>query len=149
MPDGSRGREPFEEVLDTLPALGGGAGAGGSDDMGNAVVCGWTAPWVNWFIDEGLCWRLADMSSCQPHCFLSSVLMKPTRQPVSCRILSKIWSTSSCSLLVARHSAAMARDRRATLATPLEVLVKLENEGKNSPILDVRHDAANELRIAH
>lgn len=54
----------------------------------------------------------------QPHFCFNSVLTKPTRQPVSCRILSNIWSTSSCSRRSVRGSAAMASDLSATLATP-------------------------------
>ena len=64
------------------------------------------------------CWRSAS-SSTQPHFSLSSLWRKPIRQPVSFLIFSNIWRTSSCSLRSMRHSAAIARDRRATLATPL------------------------------
>ena len=57
--------------------------------------------------------------SSQPHVCLSSFWRKSTLQPVSRLIFWKICNTSSCSLRLVRHSAAIASDLKATLATPL------------------------------
>ena len=57
--------------------------------------------------------------SSQPHVCLSSLWRKSTLQPVSRLIFWNICSTSSCSLRLVRHSAAIASDLKATLATPL------------------------------
>lgn len=63
------------------------------------------------------------IASSQPHVCLSSLWRKSTLQPVSRLIFWKICNTSSCSLRLVRHSAAIASDLKATLATPLPGVV--------------------------
>lgn len=67
------------------------------------------------------CWGGAASLSCHCHLLLRSLTIKSTFHPVSLCIFEKISSTSSCSRRITRHSAAIANDRNATLATPLSL----------------------------
>ena len=88
-------------------------------------------------------------STFQPHFSFNSVCMKPTRQPVSLRILSRRCKTSSCSRRSTRHSAAIASERRATLATPLETSQTHhpKRPEPNRPVFDMSNDSTELMRV--
>ena len=65
------------------------------------------------------CW------SFQPHVLISPSITNWMRHPVSLWILLTMVMTSSCSARETRHSPAWARERRATLATPLQKYQRL------------------------
>ena len=82
------------------------------------------------------CWYCSSLF--HPHFSFNSLCRNPVRHPVSFWILSKISSTSSCSRRETRHSAAMARDLMATLATPLHQVSNLRLlEGSGSLYLSL------------
>ena len=58
----------------------------------------------------------------QPHPFLSSISTAPKRQPFLLLILSRISRTSLCSVGLVRTLAAIAKQRIATIATPLSAV---------------------------
>lgn len=68
---------------------------------------------------EGCCCGGELLLLLHPHFSISSPRKKATCHPVSLMILSMICRTSSCACLFVKHSAAIARQRRETLATPL------------------------------
>jgi hypothetical protein len=85
-------------------------------------------------------------------------MRNPTHHPVTLIILSKISKTSSCASLLTRHSAAIARQRIETLATPLKKIsmgsTADDHEETFLPILDVGDDPTDVvgmtlLHIAH